>query len=329
MKPVLQIGVIIPTWNRAALLAAALHDLAAQTHPIARIVVVDNGSSDDSAELAAKMGAFVVRLRRNEGFAYAVNRGIEECRTDWVLILNNDVRFGPEWLAALAAGRTANDWFATGKLLMQNEPETLDGTFDAISRGGTAWRCGHGRPDGPLWNAPRKIQFAPLTAALFRRELFNHVGLLDERLESYLEDLDLGLRCAAAGLTGIYVPAAVATHQGSATLGAWHKATVRLMARNQTLLIRKHFKGAPLWPILVAHVLWGAVAMRRNTGWQWFRGKLDGFAASIRSEDAGWPAIRDAVVASEADLARLQRTTGPDLYWRLYFALVRTETCLT
>ena len=54
--------------------------------------------------------------------------------------------------------------------------------------------------------------------------------LLDERFESYLEDVDFGLRCAEAGLSGLYVPDAVAYHQGSATLGRWHPETVRKIA---------------------------------------------------------------------------------------------------
>jgi len=65
-----------------------------------------------------------------------------------------------------------------------------------------------------------------LHAAIFRKELFDRLGALDERFESYLEDIDFGIRCATAGLTGIYVPEAVAYHTGSATLGRWHPTTV-------------------------------------------------------------------------------------------------------
>ena len=75
----------------------------------------------------------------------------------------------------------------------------------------------------PLWNQPRTIQLAPFTAAVFRAGVFERVGFLDERFESYLEDVDFGLRCAEAGLGGLYVPEAVAYHQGSATLGRWHR----------------------------------------------------------------------------------------------------------
>jgi GT2 family glycosyltransferase len=284
---------------------------------------VDSGSIDDSAAAAEASGATVLRLSRNKGFAYAVNRGIEACVTEWVLILNNDVTFGPEWLHTLVeAAVGAKAQFAVGKLRSAGNPQLLDGTFDAVSRGATAWRCGNGRPDSEMWSQPREIAFAPLTATLLRRELFESVGLLDEAFESYLEDVDFGLRCAANHRTGVYVPAAIAYHAGSATLGAWHEATVRRIARNQILLVRKHFRGAPHWPVLVGQLLWGFIALRHGAGWAWFRGKLEGLSAHP-TECHRWSEIRDAVERSETDIRNLQKATGFDLYWRLYFALVR------
>src|ERR1700685_1242604 len=97
-------------------------------------------------------------------------------------------------------------WFATGKLLDAQARERIDGTFDGVCRGGCAWRCGHGRLDSPVWNQPRCIQLAPFTAAVFRADLFRRAGLLDEQFETYLEDVDFGLRCAELGLRRLYVP---------------------------------------------------------------------------------------------------------------------------
>ena len=171
-------------------------------------------------------------------------------------------------------------WFATGKLLDASRRDRMDGAFDAICRGACAWRCGHGRRDSALWNTPREIRFAPLTAALIRAELFDRVGLLDESLESYLEDIDLGIRCAAKGLTGLYLPSAVAYHQGSATLGTWHPDTVRKISRNQLLIVAKHYPRKWIlsygWPILVAQALWGLIALRHGRLLAYLAGKLDG-----------------------------------------------------
>jgi GT2 family glycosyltransferase len=320
------VNAVIPNWNKAELLGVVLEDLRRQTFPVERVVVVDNGSTDASAAIAERAGATVLRLSRNRGFAYAVNRGIERCDSKWVLVLNNDVTFGPDWLKPLVeTAARAGAWFAVGKLRATRDPQVLDGTFDAISRGATAWRCGNGRPDGPAWSEAREVAFPPLTAALVRRELFETVGLLDESFESYLEDVDLGLRCAARGFTGIYAPSVVAYHAGSATLGTWHKATVRRIARNQVLLVRKHFRGAPRWPILVGQLLWGLVALRHGAGVAWFAGIREGLRMKTAAQGCtDWFKIRNAVERSEMDIRSLQKATGFDLYWRCYFALVRS-----
>src|SRR5205814_4327635 len=122
---------------------------------------------------------------------------------------------------------------------------------------------------------PAPTSVPPATAALFRAERFRRVGLFDPEFGSYLEDVDFGLRCAMEGLGGVYVPAAVATHQGSASLGAWSPEMVRLVARNQVLLAVKHgLLRRYWWPVLVGQSLWGLVALRHRCGWAFIRGKL-------------------------------------------------------
>jgi hypothetical protein len=320
------VAVVIPNWNRADLLSEALKHLRAQNYPIQEICVVDNGSTDDSASVAQNSGARVVRMGRNAGFAAAVNRGIASTQSEWVAVVNNDVTFGPDWLGALITGADAfGASFAVGKLLNAADPQLIDGTFDAVSRGGMPWRCGSGRKDGPEWNEPRSIQFAPMTAALFRRSVFASVGLLDERFESHLEDVEFGLRCAAAGLTGVYVPRATGFHLGSATLGAWHNATVRRIGRNHILLVSKHFRNGPRWPALVGHVLWILLACTRRAGWASVRGTIDGLRARRDIvQRSAWGEVRQAVEAGEREIRQIQARTGFDLYWRVYFSLVRS-----
>ena len=241
------VAVVIPHWNKRELLGPLLERLGRQTHPIEEILVVDNGSGDGSAEYARQLGARVLALPKNVGFARAVNLGVAEVSTDYVVILNNDVSPESGWLAALSGAMDEageQSWFACGKLLA-GAGGVLDGTFDLVSRGACAWRAGHGRRDGPVWDRPRRIRSAPFTAALFRKELFAHVGPLEEAFESYLEDVEFGLRCAGGGYGGIYVPSAIATHQGSATLGRWHPRTVKNISRNQLLLAAKYYP--PRW----------------------------------------------------------------------------------
>ena len=323
------VSVIIPNWNGAALLATTLACLEAQSRRPGEVIVVDNGSADDSIAVAERAGARVVKLGQNHGFCRAVNAGLGAAAGDWVVVLNNDVEMGESWLQTLLERAIARDaWFATGKLVAANQPTLLDGTWDSICRGACAWRCGAARPDGPAWNEERTIRFAPFTAALFRAELFSRVGMLDEAFESYLEDVDFGIRCATKGYSGVYVPDAIAKHRGSATLGRWHSDTVRRISRNQVILIARHFPRRWIlrygWPVCVGQALWGLLALRHGAGWAFLQGKWQGVRQFRRlrnqaaaSSDALAGILRD----SEKEIHELQRQTGYDLYWRLYFAL--------
>ncbi|MBZ5672949.1 MAG: glycosyltransferase family 2 protein [Acidobacteriia bacterium] len=331
----MKVAAVVPHWNRRDLLQTLLANLAEQTRPFDEIIVVDNGSTDDSAAVAERAGVRVIRLDRNLGFAAAVNRGIASTQADWIAILNNDVTLAPDWLEQLLdAAEKEQAWFATGKTLMAGDPSRIggahiDGTFDAISRGACAYRCGSGKPDGPFWNQPRRISMAPMTAALFQRRLFEEIGTLDESFESYLEDVDFGIRCAIGERWGVYVPVAIACHLGSSTWGQWNKYSVRLIARNQLLLTAKHFRGLPRWPILAGQLLWGLVAVCHGCAGAYLQGKMAGMR-DARSIPSQRPASENSkaltkiiafVQESERTILEVQRQTGFDRYWRVYFWL--------
>lgn len=320
------ITAIVPVWNGEDLLRRLLESLDAQTLAAAEWLVVDNGSADGAPEVARQAGARVIPMGRNAGFAAAVNRGIREARGELVAVLNSDVELSPGYFARLAQGMAETGaWFATGKILAAGSDTLIDGAFDAVCRGGTACRVGNGQADGAAFSTPRSIWSAPWTAALFRADLFQRMGGLEESFESYLEDVDFGLRCARLGLPGIYVPEALAWHRGSASLGRWHPETVRRMARNQVFLLARHFPNRYLrrraWAILVAQALWGGVALRHGAGLAWARGKWQGWR--------GFRAARSAEPFEFQALDRLLRQHEESIrqagvqswYWRMYFLL--------
>jgi GT2 family glycosyltransferase len=322
----MSIAAVVPVWNGRPLVERLIASLERQTQPASEILIIDNGSTDGAPELARQHGARVIKMGCNAGFAMAVNRGIRECRAEWIAVLNSDVELAPDYFAILA--RT-DAWFATGKILSTGSPNHIDGTFDAICRGGTAWRVGAGRPDGKYFQQSRRIASAPWTAALFRAELFGRVGFLEERFESYLEDVDFGMRCAAQGMDGFYDSTAVAWHRGSATLGRWHKETVRRIARNQIFLLARHYPTAVcarwFWPILCAHLLWGVVATRHGAGLAWLHGVsqgIRGFSATPRGAAPIDAKVLESLLRSgERTIREVQASTGYDAYWRLYFLL--------
>jgi GT2 family glycosyltransferase len=331
----MKISAIVPVWNGRHLLARLLTTLAAQTRPAAELLIVDNGSTDGAPEVARASGARVIAMGRNAGFAAAVNRGIREAAHPLVAILNSDVELAPDYLEKVAA---VDAPFATGKILSPSG--LLDGSFDMTCRGATTWRCGAGQRDAAPFDLPREIASPPWTAVLYRAEVFRQVGLLEESFESYLEDADFGLRCAAQGINGRYVPEARAIHLGSAALGRWHPETVRRMARNQVLLAARHYGGRPVWPVLVAQLLWGAVAVRHGRGLAWARGKIQGlrlFSAARKERQRALPDGRGsdwtrshqsrdrqgAILLDQALHSNEQfiRAVSQDTYWKLYFLL--------
>jgi len=314
---------IIPLHNRADLLECLLDSIDRQTVPFADVVVVNNASTDGAAELARARGCRVIEMGENAGFARAVNRGWKAATTEWVAILNSDVELDSRWLERLAAG-IGEAAYATGLILDATNRGAIDGTYDLVSRAACAWRAGHGEP-APENSSRSAIAIAPGTACIFRREVLDRLNGFDESFGSYLEDVDLGLRCVREGFAGVYVPDAVAWHHGSASLGRWNPQVVRLTSRNQLLLIVRHYDRALFrscfWPIVAGQLLWGLVALRHGRALAWIAGKIEGLRG-FRLEGTPSAALRNFLLASEREIQNRAR----DPYWRWYFRLVaRTD----
>ena len=157
------VSVVIPTWNRADLVRKVLLSLQDQTTAPAEIIVVDNGSTDETPQVVRDSGARLIALAKNEGFAAAVNEGVRNAAFEWVFILNNDVELDRDWIAcALTTGGRLGVDFVTGKLLQAQAPGRIDGTWDLVSRAGCAWRCGWNSLDGPRWSETRRVRIPRL-----------------------------------------------------------------------------------------------------------------------------------------------------------------------
>jgi GT2 family glycosyltransferase len=244
---------------------------------------------------------------------------LRSASSDWIAILNSDVELDRCWLERLCAEGAAAS-FATGKIVNAVNPGLIDGTYDLVSRSACAWRAGYGERAGEDAAGSFPIAIAPGTACLFRRDVLDRLNGFDERYISYLEDVDLGLRCVRAGFAGVYVPDALARHQGSATLGRWNSRVVRLTSRNQLLLVARHYDRtlfrSCFWAILTGQMLWGLVALRHGRGIAWLAGKIDGLRG-FQLQGLHSPAVSEFLATSENEIRR--RATGP--YWRWYFRL--------
>jgi hypothetical protein len=265
-------AVVVPNWNGVRWLPGLLDSLAAQTRPADEIVVVDNGSTDGSLELLGERGVRTVSLSRNTGFAHAANRGIEAVSADAVALVNTDVELEPDWLArALAPLADPAVGSVATKMVLLDDPDVLDDAGDELRRDGVAHQRGHGKRDDGRFAVPGEAFSACAGAAVYRRAAVMEAGGFDERLFSYLEDVDLGLRLRLAGWRCAYVPA-VARHARHGSSGQLDRAVDAWVARNTVLLVAKAFPLRWIWPVAYRQLSWTREAAREGRLGEHLRG---------------------------------------------------------
>ncbi len=299
---------------------------------------MDNHSTDNSRHVVAGAAEWLA-LDCNYGFAIAINRGLATVGTELVALVNSDVVLEPAWLSSLEAALSDPAVaFACPLLISGHDKHRIDGAWDLLSRSGCPERALHrenlNHPDAA---ASRPMQFPPMTAALFRMSLLREIGFLDEGFVNYLEDVEFGLRAALHGHRGIFVPGARAVHVGSATLGVWSAKATYWNARNQALIIARHYSPAVLrrwWrPILAGNLLFLLLAARKGHPLAAIRGKASilfrwqRWRAPYRNSPLRYSSERDerlsaVLLSSESEI--LQRNVGPSgaAFWKAYFALV-------
>jgi len=240
------VNIVIPNFNGLRFLPDCLHSIERQEYASWQVTVVDNGSSDGSLKYlrAEHPQVRLIALPKNKGFSAAVNAGILSSTAPYVFLLNNDTELPKDCLHyLLAAAETLPEFdFFAPKMLSFHDRSVLDGAGDGYLRGGAGYRLGTMEQDCEVYNQPGPIFGACAGAVLYRRSLFERIGLFDEDFFAYLEDVDLNLRINRAGGKGYYVPAAKVYHIGSATSGSKiNPFTVRLSTRNSIYVLLKNY----------------------------------------------------------------------------------------
>ena len=216
------VGVVVLNYNRAADTVACVQSLQACQYDNLDILVVDNGSTDGSAdEIGARLpGVQVLPLGSNLGFAAGNNRGIDDrlrrgCH--YVLVLNNDTVVEPGFLGPLVAAleRTPNAAAATGTIYLHPEVEVLwygGGTFSPWRSSGFSRGSGRRRPSVAS-TAEQSVSFVSGCLMLLRASAIERFGGFDERFFMYCEDTELSARFTGAGQTLLFVPGSRIYHK--------------------------------------------------------------------------------------------------------------------
>jgi len=267
-----RITVVVPTYNGLRYLLPCLASLAAQTYRDFAVLVVDDGSTDDTVAVLAREypAVAVVRLDRNSGLVRAQNAAIALCRTEFVALLNNDTEAESEWLACLIAAADAHPgaWAVAGKLRLWDRRDILHAAGDGFGTDGVprnlgVWERDMGQHDAGRW------LFGPQGgAALYRLRALRELSLpqyagtpFDSTFFMYCEDVDLNWRAVISGYETAFAPNAVVYHHLSATAGG--PLASYYVGRNMLAVLLKDAPG----PILRRHM--GAmVKAQMRFAWQ-------------------------------------------------------------
>jgi len=281
-----RVAVVVPNWNGERFLSACLGSLREQSFKDFDVIVVDDNSTDGSVAFVGRNfpEVRVLPLDENKGFSAAVNAGIRASHSEYVALLNNDTEVDPRWLHALveAAKVHPEAGLFASKMVDFYDRRRLDGAGDALRRSGLPLRLGHGEPDHGQYDEAAFVFGACAGAALYRRDMLDHIGLFDEDFFANCEDGDLSFRAQLAGYRCLYVPESVIYHMGSATFGKRSPAAVRLGTRNSLCLLVKNLP-TRLVPAFLPFVLAGQLSRLVVTAaTSTLRPHLEGLVGALR-----------------------------------------------
>lgn len=285
------VTVIIPNFNGYKFLPDCLEALRPQMSEHVRVLVVDNGSLDESVPyLKSCRDIQTIFLKENTGFCGAVNTGIKAAHTKYVILLNNDTKVLPGYVDALvdAMEKDESIFSASAKMLMMHEPDKIDDAGDEYCALGWAFARGKGKA-ASLYDQGAEVFAACGGASIYRRSVFEKIGYFDEKHFAYLEDLDVGYRARIYGYRNIYVPEAGVLHFGSGYSGSRYNAfKVSLSSRNSVYV---PWKNMPLFQLMInipflcaGYVIKYLFFCRKKLGKEYREGILKGIQMCLDSD---------------------------------------------
>lgn len=246
-----RVSIVIVSWNAKSVVQKCLPSVVATDYPDLEIIFADNASTDGTAAWIARAypDVKIVRHPENWLFARGNNAALRHATGDLVLLLNNDIEVPPGWLAPLVETITENPKVAAvqPKLLQYDDR----GRFEyAGAAGGYLDRAGYPFTRGRLFNTmetdrgqyddTRDIFWATGAALLLRRSALDDVGLLDERFEMHMEEIDLCWRLQRRGYRVRVDPRSTVYHIGGASLPQSSPRKTYYNFRNSLLMLYKN-----------------------------------------------------------------------------------------
>ncbi len=182
------ISVIIPTYNRAYCLSRAIDSVLAQSHPVEKICVIDDGSTDDTQQLLQSNYPQIHYIRQeNKGVSAARNKGIRKIKSQWIAFLDSDDEWLPQKIEKQLFELTQQPMY---KLIHCDEVWIRNGVrVNAMNK--------HKKSGGDIFESCLPLCVISPSASIIQRELLLEVGLFNESLPA-CEDYDLWLRICSS-----------------------------------------------------------------------------------------------------------------------------------
>jgi len=240
------LSVIIPNWNGKKFLVECIDSLREQTFRDFETILVDNGSTDGSAELVKeRYGGFlrIIRNSKNLGFTGGNNIGIQAAKGEFIVLLNNDTWTEPTWLEELvkAIGPDPQVGMWASKVYSYFRRNQIEAVGELIYRDGLNRARGQYEHDRGQYEAVEEIFFPPGCGGMYRKRVFDEVGLFDEDFFAYGDDAEIGIRARLAGWRCFYVPKAILYHKNSGSTAPYSPLKAFYVERNRFWITIKYF----------------------------------------------------------------------------------------
>jgi N-acetylglucosaminyl-diphospho-decaprenol L-rhamnosyltransferase len=241
---------IIVNYNGGSYLSSCIKSIQEQHEANFQVIVVDNGSHDDSKKAVPidDTRFTLIELQENRGFAYANNLAATKTQAPFIATINPDTVLAPHWLTRMVDAATPHPQAGAfgSELICMDDHEKWDGMGDVYSIVGFAWRGGHKKKRSYVPDIAETFSSCA-AASLYRSSVFKELGGFDEEYFCYCEDVDLGFRMRLAGYSIMQVSTTFAYHAGSAISGPNSPFSLYHGTRNTIWTL---FKNMPL-PLLI------------------------------------------------------------------------------
>ncbi len=256
-----KIGIVTVLYRSANVLNEFFECLNAQTYKNFVLYIIDNASPDDSVAICKRYtgntwyDSEIIETGENGGIARGNNIGIEMALADdcdLVLLANNDIEFAPDTISTLVESMRRNG----ADMVVPKLYNFFNGNVQFAGGGFDCWTFpisveGFECKDSEKFNNPHFIEFAPTCFMLFKREVFDTTGRMDERFFVYFDDTDFIWRAVRQnGFKLFYEPSARINHrQGNSSGSSMNRFCLEMDFRNMAYFMNKYFPWYKRWCI--------------------------------------------------------------------------------